>query len=952
MPDAFISYSRHDADFVRRLASALQARGRDVWIDVDGIRDAEVFPEALRRAIEGADAFLFVISPDSVGSEYCDLEVAHAAALHKRIVPVALRPVADEQLPEPIRVRSWIPTDPDPTGRILAALDADLEWERRHTRLTLRAVEWDEAGRERSLLLRGADLAAAEAWLRDSATRDPGPTMLEQAYVLAGRQAAGRRQRSLLAASLAVSVVAVGLLVFALISRGQAVSAETTADAARLAALSETQLSVDPERAVLLAIAAVRERATYGPTGTMFALRAALDASTIRYRLPPVGDEGCGGFYAVFDPSPGSNLVTESLCDGKVRFLDAGTGRLERVVTLGSPKYPAYLNGFSFAGRRAVLGGFVGDRLVAVNPTTGAVIRYGPAIPIGSSGLGLVTPDYANAPLLAAYVRASPGGAGAFVVWNYRTGRAIWVHPPLPTASLDDFSFAGPGTIAITFQGDAGGPGLALYDYVDRRVVATRRGTADGRLSSDGRTLAVGLTHADSTGTVELVNAQTLDPKRGFQPPTFSQGPANVLAFSADGRFLAYGFPDGSAGVLDTATGAPVNAYAGGTDAVTSVSISPDDRLVITASPNGTAQAERIGGRALRTFPRVGVANQFLQLSPTAGGFEAIASPGSRPGEGVVVERYTDAGQVVGSPLVMSHQTQWLDASLSPDGTLATDAPAPQAARSAPMPEWSVPRRRIVRTITFPNGPGGDPVISPTGRLLIISGPGPPQGFPTPGPPGSVTQAFFKPPVLIDLHNGRRRTLAAPTTPSPWQVFAFSRTGAAVAAGSAFGQVGVWDTVTGRRLGRLIGISGNANSLAFSPDGRSLAIASSNGTVYVARVPLTPATRPLHAGTQSVQAVAYSPDGRFLASVGLDGTARVYDVRSLAELRVIRLPQAGQGVAFTTNSRGLLIWDATGAVTLWDACTYCENPSALLSLARTRVTRSLKAAERREFGVR
>jgi hypothetical protein len=193
MPDPFISYSRDDADFVRRLASGLQARGKDVWIDVDGIRDAEVFSEAL-RAIEGADAFLFVISPDSVASQYCELEVAHAAALHKRIAPVALRPVADGQLPEPIRVRSWIPADADPTERILAALDADLEWERRHTRLTLRAVEWDERGRERSLLLRGADLAAAEAWLRDSATRDPGPTVLEQAYVLAGRQAAARRQ--------------------------------------------------------------------------------------------------------------------------------------------------------------------------------------------------------------------------------------------------------------------------------------------------------------------------------------------------------------------------------------------------------------------------------------------------------------------------------------------------------------------------------------------------------------------------------------------------------------------------------------------------------------------------------------------------------------------------------------------------------------------------------------
>jgi hypothetical protein len=54
--DVFISYSRTDAEYVQRLARALESRGKDVWMDVDGIRDAEVFPLALRRAIEGSDA--------------------------------------------------------------------------------------------------------------------------------------------------------------------------------------------------------------------------------------------------------------------------------------------------------------------------------------------------------------------------------------------------------------------------------------------------------------------------------------------------------------------------------------------------------------------------------------------------------------------------------------------------------------------------------------------------------------------------------------------------------------------------------------------------------------------------------------------------------------------------------------------------------------------------------
>ena len=77
--DVFISYSRLDGEFVRRLTSALREHGKDVWTDVEGIRDAEVFPEVLRRAIESSDTFAFLISPGSVRSSFCAEEIEHAA---------------------------------------------------------------------------------------------------------------------------------------------------------------------------------------------------------------------------------------------------------------------------------------------------------------------------------------------------------------------------------------------------------------------------------------------------------------------------------------------------------------------------------------------------------------------------------------------------------------------------------------------------------------------------------------------------------------------------------------------------------------------------------------------------------------------------------------------------------------------------------------------------------
>ena len=35
MAEAFISYSRVDKEFVRRLGAALEAGGRDAWVDLD-----------------------------------------------------------------------------------------------------------------------------------------------------------------------------------------------------------------------------------------------------------------------------------------------------------------------------------------------------------------------------------------------------------------------------------------------------------------------------------------------------------------------------------------------------------------------------------------------------------------------------------------------------------------------------------------------------------------------------------------------------------------------------------------------------------------------------------------------------------------------------------------------------------------------------------------------------
>src|SRR3954449_6041727 len=142
MADVFISYSRRDSRFVGALADGLRLHGKEVWIDIEGIRDAEVFPEALSSAIGSSDGFVFVISPASVESLYCMREVGDAVDAGKRIVPVDFEHVSADDLPEAIRVRNWIPAGDNVSAtieRVVKALDADLDHAKAHTHWELKA---------------------------------------------------------------------------------------------------------------------------------------------------------------------------------------------------------------------------------------------------------------------------------------------------------------------------------------------------------------------------------------------------------------------------------------------------------------------------------------------------------------------------------------------------------------------------------------------------------------------------------------------------------------------------------------------------------------------------------------------------------------------------------------------------------------------------------------------
>jgi hypothetical protein len=227
MADAFISYSRKDESFVRELEEALVKRGKDVWVDLEDIPLTAEWQNNLYSGIEGAETFVFVISPDSIASKECKRELDHATKHNKRLVPILRREVDTTTAPDVLESHNWVFfRESDDFGesleRLMQAMDTDLEWVKIHTRLLTRAVEWESRGRDRSLLLRGSDLEAAEEGQARATDKEPELTPLQRQYILASRQAQTdlhRRQANLyrvllVAALILIVLMALGLVTF------------------------------------------------------------------------------------------------------------------------------------------------------------------------------------------------------------------------------------------------------------------------------------------------------------------------------------------------------------------------------------------------------------------------------------------------------------------------------------------------------------------------------------------------------------------------------------------------------------------------------------------------------------------------------------------------------------------------------------------------------------------
>ena len=200
MTDVFISYSRKDKDFVQVLNQALVKSKYDAWVDWENIPLTADWWAEIQAGIEAADTFLFVITPDSIASKVCGQEIDHAVAHNKRLVPIVRRDGFDMDLVRPaLGKTNWLffkeENDFDAAFQSLVeTLNTDLGNVKTHTRLLVKALEWDHKQRRSDLLLRGDEFVISENWLVEAfqQQKEPLPTDLHKDYIQAGREAQER----------------------------------------------------------------------------------------------------------------------------------------------------------------------------------------------------------------------------------------------------------------------------------------------------------------------------------------------------------------------------------------------------------------------------------------------------------------------------------------------------------------------------------------------------------------------------------------------------------------------------------------------------------------------------------------------------------------------------------------------------------------------------------------